>query len=63
MLLHASSDTAAKAVIRALRAAHIEAAGDGPRGETYPVWVTVPEQREAEALDIAMTIDPSISKQ
>ena len=63
MLLYASSDSAAKAVVRSLRAAHIEAAGDGPRGGTYPVWVKVPEQREAEALDIALTIDPTISKQ
>jgi len=30
--------------------------GMAPRGGTYPVWVKVPEQREAEALDIAMTI-------
>jgi len=63
MMLHASSDSAAKAVVRALRAAHIEAAGDGPRGGTYPVWVEVPEQGEAEALDIARTIDPTINKQ
>jgi len=63
MLLHASSDSAAKAVVRALRAAHIEAAGDGPRGGTYPVWVKVSEKCEAEALNIAMTIDPTISEQ
>jgi len=63
MMLHASSDAAAKAVVRALTAAHIEAAGNGPRGGTYPVWVKVAEQREAEALDIAKTIDPTISKQ
>jgi len=34
-----------------------------PGAGTYPVWVKVPEQREAEALDMAKTIDPTISKQ
>lgn len=62
-MLYASSDSAAQAVVRALRAAHIEAAGDTPHGGSYVVWIKVPEQREPEALDIAMTIDPTIRKQ
>jgi len=62
MLLHASSDTAAQAVARALVAAGIKA-GDFIAGSgTYAVWVKVPEQREPEALDLAAKIDPSICK-
>ena len=63
MMLYASSDSAAKAVARALMARGIEAAGGNPGGGTYPVAVKVPEQREPEALDIATTIDPTIRKQ
>jgi len=63
MLLHASSDSAAQAVVRALVAADIKAAGFVAGSGTYAVWVKVPEQREPEALDLAATIDPSIRKQ
>ena len=62
MMLYASSDSAAKAVVRALKARDIEAAGNNPRAGTYPVSVRVPAQREPEALDIAKTIDPTIRK-
>jgi hypothetical protein len=30
---------------------------------TYAVWVKMPEQREPEALNLAVTIDPSFRKQ
>jgi hypothetical protein len=63
MLLYASSDSAAQAVVRVLRAGDIEAAGATPRGGTYPVSVKVPQQREPEALDIAKTIDPTVRQE
>ena len=63
MLLHASSDSAAQAVVEALTAADIQAAEFIAGTGTYAVWVKVPEQREPEALNLAVTIDPSIRKQ
>jgi len=63
MLLHASSDSAAQAVVQALTAADIKAAGFIAGSGKYAVWVKVPEPREPEALDLAETIDPRIRKQ
>ena len=63
VLLHASSDSAAQAVVRALKTAEIKAAEFIASSGTYAVWVKVPEQREPEAMHIAVTIDPSIRKQ
>ncbi len=60
MLLYASSDSAAQAVVRAFKARNIEAAGAKPRSGTYSVSIRVPSQREPEAWDIAKTIDPTI---
>jgi hypothetical protein len=60
VLLHASSDAAAQAVVRALTTADIMAAGFMPGTGRYAVWVKVPEQREPEAMNIAVTIDPRI---
>ena len=62
MLLHASSNVAALAVVRALRAERIEAGWDSQGDGTHAVWVWVPKQREPEALKIAATVDPSIRK-
>jgi len=62
MLLHASSNLAALAVVRALRADHIEAGWDSWVDGTHVVWVWVPAQREPAALTIAGTVDPSIRK-
>jgi hypothetical protein len=62
-LLHASSDSAAQAVVRALTTADITAAGFIPSTGRYAVWVKVPEQREPEAMSIAVTVDPRIRKQ
>jgi hypothetical protein len=63
VLLHASSDSAAQAVVRALQAARIKAAGFIAGSGPYAVWAKVPEQREPEAMLIAVTIDPSICQQ
>ena len=63
VLLHASSDSVAQAVVQALKAAEIKAAEFIASSGTYAVWVKVPEQREPEALNLAATIDPSIRKQ
>jgi hypothetical protein len=60
MLLPASSDASATAVVRALSAADIEAEGATRAAGIYAVSVKVPSQRDAAALDIATTIDPSI---
>jgi hypothetical protein len=62
VLLHASSNFAALAVVRALRADDIEAGWDSQGDGTHAVWVWVPTQREPEALKIAATVDPSIRK-
>jgi len=50
-------------VVLALTTADITAAGFIPRTGKYAVWVKVPEQREPEAMSIAVTIDPRIRKQ
>ena len=60
MLLYATSRDAAEAVVRTLRARDIEATGGNPRGGNYPVSVIVPDDRDAEVLDIAKAIDPTI---
>ena len=60
MLLDAPAEPAAKAVVRDLRAADLEADGANPYGGTYPGSIRVPEPREPGALD-ANTIDLSVS--
>jgi hypothetical protein len=60
MLLLASSNHAAYAVASALKEAAIEAGVGRERAGSFPVSVTVAEDRQAEALDIAKAIDPSI---
>lgn len=62
VLLHASSNLAALAVVEALRADHIEAGWDSQGDGTHAVWVWVPSQREPQALRIAVHVDPSIRK-
>ena len=60
MLLYATSRDAAEAVVRALRARGVEAAGGNPRHGNYPVSVMVADDRGAEVLDIAKAVDPAI---
>jgi hypothetical protein len=60
MLLFASSNQAAYAVVRALKEADIEAGVGRERAGSLPVSVEVAQAREAEALAIAKAIDPGI---
>jgi len=60
MLLFASSNRAAYAVVRALEGAGIQAWVGRERAGSFPVSVMVADDRDAEVLEIAKTIDSTI---
>ena len=60
MLLFASSNHAAHAVVRALKEADIQAGVGRDRDGKVPVSVTVSDDRDAEVLGIAKAVDPAI---
>jgi hypothetical protein len=60
MLLFASSNHAAHAVVDALKKADIQAGVGRDRDGRVPVSVMVSDDRDAEVLAIARAIDPGI---